>query len=213
VSDLRAAADRLAELTQEQRERIQARGFEDYVTGEGQRELLQAQLIQPGPRDRVAARPCSSAGCGSDLQIGALPSWHDRLRRGRRTNPDNLSLIQSNVAQLIMELRAVAEDRRLPTLGDTLPTGMPGSTPAATCPYPATSGTFVAIQACSRLLDYEVGTGRALKDGNLEKMGVWARRVSEEIDGVLAGLHAVFARALMRGCQSVEHQQRDRYCK
>jgi predicted transcriptional regulator len=52
--DLRAAADRLAELTQEQRERIQARGFEDYVTGEGQRELLQAQLIQPGPVDRVA---------------------------------------------------------------------------------------------------------------------------------------------------------------
>jgi hypothetical protein len=31
-----------------------------------------------------------------------------------------------------------------------------------------------------------------LRDGNLEKMGVWARQVSEEMDGVLAGLHAVF---------------------
>ena len=52
--DLRAAADRLAELTQEQQERIQARGFEHYVTGEGQREPLQAQLIQAVPVDRVA---------------------------------------------------------------------------------------------------------------------------------------------------------------
>jgi hypothetical protein len=52
--DLRAAADRLAQLTQEQHERIQARGFEHYITGEGQREPLQAQLIQPGPVDRVA---------------------------------------------------------------------------------------------------------------------------------------------------------------
>jgi hypothetical protein len=52
--DLRAAADRLAELTQEQQERIQARGFEYYVAGEGQREPLQAQLIQPAPVDRVA---------------------------------------------------------------------------------------------------------------------------------------------------------------
>jgi hypothetical protein len=33
--DLRAAADRLAELTQEQYERIQARGLESYVAGEG----------------------------------------------------------------------------------------------------------------------------------------------------------------------------------
>ena len=52
--DLRAAADRLAELTQEQQERIQARGFEYYVAGEGQHEPLQAQLIQPAPVDRVA---------------------------------------------------------------------------------------------------------------------------------------------------------------
>jgi hypothetical protein len=33
--DLRAAADRLAELTREQYERMQARGFESYVAGEG----------------------------------------------------------------------------------------------------------------------------------------------------------------------------------
>jgi hypothetical protein len=51
--DLRAAADRLAELTHEQLEHIQARGFESYIAGEGQREPLQAQLIQP-PVDRVA---------------------------------------------------------------------------------------------------------------------------------------------------------------
>jgi hypothetical protein len=51
--DLRAAADRLAELTQEQQERIQARGFEHYVAGEGLVEPLQAELIQPVPVDRV----------------------------------------------------------------------------------------------------------------------------------------------------------------
>ena len=51
--DLRAAADRLAELTQEQQERIQARGFERYLVGEGMVEPLQAQLIQPAPVDRV----------------------------------------------------------------------------------------------------------------------------------------------------------------
>jgi hypothetical protein len=45
----------------------------------------------------------------------------------------------------------------------------------------------------NELLDYEVGLGARLNDGNLEKMGVWARRVGNEIDGVLAGLHAVFA--------------------
>jgi hypothetical protein len=54
TDDLRAAADRLAELTQEQQERIQARGFEYYVAGEGRREPLQAQLIQPAPVNRVA---------------------------------------------------------------------------------------------------------------------------------------------------------------
>jgi hypothetical protein len=43
------------------------------------------------------------------------------------------------------------------------------------------------------LIDYEVGLGPRLKDGNLEKMGVWARRVRDEMTAVLAGLNAVFA--------------------
>jgi hypothetical protein len=40
--DLRAAADRLAELTQEQYERMQARGIESYVAGEALQDPLQA---------------------------------------------------------------------------------------------------------------------------------------------------------------------------
>jgi hypothetical protein len=53
--DLRAAADRLAELTQEQYERMQARGLESFVAGEGQREPLQAQsALSPAAVDRVA---------------------------------------------------------------------------------------------------------------------------------------------------------------
>jgi hypothetical protein len=43
--DLRAAADRLAELTQEQYERIQARGLETFVAGEGLLEPVQARLM------------------------------------------------------------------------------------------------------------------------------------------------------------------------
>ena len=50
--DLRAAADRLAELTREQYERIQARGLEDYVAGEGLSEPIQARST----RHSVAAR-------------------------------------------------------------------------------------------------------------------------------------------------------------
>ena len=42
--DLRSAADRLAELTQEQYERIQARGLESFVAGEGILEPVQARL-------------------------------------------------------------------------------------------------------------------------------------------------------------------------
>jgi hypothetical protein len=45
--DLRAAADRLAELTQEQYERIQARGLERFVAGESQLEPLQARPMLP----------------------------------------------------------------------------------------------------------------------------------------------------------------------
>jgi hypothetical protein len=43
--DLRASADRLAELTQEQYERIQARGLETFVAGEGLLEPVQARLM------------------------------------------------------------------------------------------------------------------------------------------------------------------------
>jgi hypothetical protein len=46
--DLRAAADRLAELTQEQYERIQARGLESYVAGEGLLDPVQARAAQHG---------------------------------------------------------------------------------------------------------------------------------------------------------------------
>ena len=42
--DLRSAADRLAELSQEQYERIQARGLESFVAGEGLFEPVQARL-------------------------------------------------------------------------------------------------------------------------------------------------------------------------
>jgi hypothetical protein len=45
--DLRAAADRLAELTQEQYERIQARSLERFVAGESQLEPLQARPMLP----------------------------------------------------------------------------------------------------------------------------------------------------------------------
>lgn len=57
--DLRAAADRLAELTQEQYERIQARGLESYVAGEGLLDPVQARAAQRNPAvDSVAvARP------------------------------------------------------------------------------------------------------------------------------------------------------------
>jgi hypothetical protein len=49
--DLRAAADRLAELTREQYERMQARGVEGYVAGEG--------LLDP-IQDRPAATAVDS---------------------------------------------------------------------------------------------------------------------------------------------------------
>jgi hypothetical protein len=53
--DLRAAADRLAELTQEQFERIQARSLERFAAAEGQLEPLQAIAMPPvAAVDRVA---------------------------------------------------------------------------------------------------------------------------------------------------------------
>ena len=53
--DLRAAADRLAELTQEQHERIQARGLARFVAGEGLPEPLQTGMQPAAAVDRVAA--------------------------------------------------------------------------------------------------------------------------------------------------------------
>jgi hypothetical protein len=52
--DLRAAADRLAELTQEQYERIQARSLEHFVAGEGLFEPVQARPTQRSTADSVA---------------------------------------------------------------------------------------------------------------------------------------------------------------
>jgi hypothetical protein len=53
--DLRAAADRLAELTQEQSERIQTRGLERFIAGEGLSEPVQSRLApRTAPVDSVA---------------------------------------------------------------------------------------------------------------------------------------------------------------
>jgi hypothetical protein len=45
--DLRAASDRLADLTREQYERMQARGFESYIAGEGLFDPIQDRPAQP----------------------------------------------------------------------------------------------------------------------------------------------------------------------
>ena len=62
--DLRAAADRLAQLTQEQYERIQARGLEDYVAGEG--------LLEP-----VQARSTQRSSASSDVAVDRSPRIRD----------------------------------------------------------------------------------------------------------------------------------------
>ena len=62
--DLRAAADRLAELTQEQYERIQARGLEDYVAAEG--------LLEP-----VQARSTQRSVASSDVAVDRSPRIRD----------------------------------------------------------------------------------------------------------------------------------------
>jgi fido (protein-threonine AMPylation protein) len=107
-------------------------------------------------------------------------------------DPNNLSLIQSNAAQLITELRAAAAERILPTREELCRWH---ARLYAGCDVPIVGyvGHFRGDPTVKELLDYEVGLGARLKDGNLEKMGVWARRVSEEMKAVLAGLHAVFA--------------------
>lgn len=113
-----------------------------------------------------------------------VPSWHE-------DDPKNLSLIQSNAAQLIMELRATAADRMLPTR-ETLCDWHARLYAGCEVPVPGYVGHFRGDPTVKELVDYEVGLGSRLKDGNLEKMGVWARRVSTEIEAVLTGLLAVF---------------------
>ena len=190
--DLRAAADRLAELTQEQYERIQARGLERFVAGEG--------LLRAARNPIHAACRCSRSsrrrpspprpGRHDNLPIGTYragmtaPSWQE-------DDPKNLSLIQGNAAQLITELRTTAAERILPTREELCRWH---ARLYAGCEVPVSGyvGHFRGDPAVKELIDYEVGLGARLKDGNLEKMGVWARQVGEEMDGVLAGLHAVF---------------------
>ena len=113
------------------------------------------------------------------------PSWQD-------DNPNNLSLIQSNANQLISELHASAAERIMPTPEELCRCH---ARLYAGCDVPVAGyvGHFRGDPAVRELVDYEVGLGAPLKDGNLEKMGVWASRVNKEMSAVLAGLHAVFA--------------------
>jgi fido (protein-threonine AMPylation protein) len=112
------------------------------------------------------------------------PSWQS-------DDPKNLSLIQNNAAQLITELRATAAERTLPTRGELCRWH---ARLYAGCEVPVAGyiGHFRGDPTVKELIDYEVGLGARLQDDNLEKMGVWARQVSEEMDGVLTGLQAVF---------------------
>ena len=113
------------------------------------------------------------------------PSWQD-------DNPNNLSLIQSNANQLISELHASAAERIMPT-PDELCRWHARLYAGCDVPVAGYVGHFRGDPVVRELVDYEVGLGAPLKDGNLEKMGVWASRVNEEMTAVLAGLHAVFA--------------------
>jgi hypothetical protein len=112
------------------------------------------------------------------------PSWQE-------DDPQNLSIIQGNAAQLIHGLRATAAERLLPTCEELCRWH---ERLYAGCEVPVTGyvGHFRGDPAVPELVDYEVGLGARLKDGNLEKMGVWARLVSSEMGAVLAGLNAVF---------------------
>jgi Fic/DOC family len=112
------------------------------------------------------------------------PSWQE-------DDPKNPSLMQGNAAQLITELRATAAERLLPTCEELCRWH---ARLYAGCEVPVAGyvGHFRGDPAVPELIDYEVGLGARLKDGNLEKMGVWARLVSGEMGAVLAGLNAVF---------------------
>jgi hypothetical protein len=112
------------------------------------------------------------------------PSWQE-------DDPKTLTLIQNNAAHLITELRATAAQRLLPTCEELCRWH---ARLYAGCEVPVAGyvGHFRGDPAVPELIDYEVGLGARLKDGNLEKMGVWARLVSSEMGAVLAGLNAVF---------------------
>jgi Fic/DOC family len=106
-------------------------------------------------------------------------------------DPKNLPLIQGNVAKLITELRATATDRVLPTREELCRWH---ARLYAGCDVPVAGyvGHLRGDPAVPKLIDYEVGLGARLKDGNPEKMGLWARQVGDEIEAVFAGLRAVF---------------------
>ena len=114
-----------------------------------------------------------------------VPWWQE-------DDPRNLSLIQGNAAQLIMELRAGAAQRTLLT-AEELCRWHARLYAGCEVPVACYVGHFRGDPDVKELSDYEVGLGPALKDGNPEKMGVWAGRVGEEMAAVLAGLNAVFA--------------------
>jgi hypothetical protein len=113
------------------------------------------------------------------------PPWQE-------DDPRNLSLIQRNAAELINDLRATAAQRILPT-SEELCRWHAQLYVGCEVPVAGYVGHFRGDPAVEELVDYEVGLGARLKDGNLEKMGVWARRISDEMKAVLTGLHAVFA--------------------
>ena len=113
-----------------------------------------------------------------------VPSWQE-------DDPGNLSLIQSNAARLITELRATAAER-IPLTPEELRRWHMRLYAGCTLPIAGYVGHFRGDPAVNELIDYEVGLGAQLKDGNFEKMGVWARRVGDEMAAVLAGLNAVF---------------------
>jgi fido (protein-threonine AMPylation protein) len=113
------------------------------------------------------------------------PSWQE-------DDPENLPLIQGNVAQLITELSTTAADR-VPLTCEELCRWHTRLYAGCEVPVAGYVGHLRGDQAVKELIDYEVGLGARLKDGNLEKMGVWARQVRDEIEAVLAGLRAVFA--------------------
>jgi hypothetical protein len=102
-----------------------------------------------------------------------VPSWQEDDSR-------NLTLIQSNAAQLITELRATAAER-IPLTPEELCRWHTRLYAGCTVPIAGYVGHFRGDPAVNELIDYEVGLGLPLKDGNFEKMGLWACRVGDEL--------------------------------